>query len=80
LITEAPVHVITFTSSSTVINFAAIVGTKDLSGLLKATLVACIGPITAATARDYGLRNIIQPDDYTAAALVESIIEAVQKR
>jgi uroporphyrinogen III methyltransferase/synthase len=80
LITEAPVDVITFTSSSTVSNFAAIVGANDLSGLLKGALVACIGPITAATARDYGLRNIIQPDDYTAAALVESIIEAVQKR
>ena len=80
LITEAPVDVITFTSSSTVSNFAAIVGMKDLSGLLENTLVACIGPITAATARDHGLRKIIQPDAYTAAALVESIIEAIGKR
>lgn len=80
LITEAPVDVITFTSSSTVSNFAAIVGMKDLSSLLEGALVACIGPITAATAREYGLRKIIQPDVYTAAALVESIIEAIGKR
>ena len=80
LLTEAPVNVITFTSSSTVSNFAAIVGMKDLSSLLEGALVACIGPITAATAREHGLRNIIQPDAYTAAALVESIIDAVGKR
>ena len=80
LITEAPVDVITFTSSSTVSNFAAIVGMKDLSALLENTLVACIGPVTAATARKHGLLKIIQPDAYTAAALVESIIEAAGKR
>ncbi len=80
LITETPVNVITFTSSSTVSNLAAIVGMKDLSGLLEGALVACIGPITAATARDHGLRKIIQPDAYTAAALVESIIDALGKR
>jgi uroporphyrinogen III methyltransferase / synthase len=80
LITEAPVNVITFTSSSTISNFAALVGLKDLSGLLEGVLVACIGPITAATAREHGLRSIIQPDVYTAAALVESIIAAIGKR
>ena len=79
LITEAPIDVITFTSSSTVSNFAAIVGMKDLSNLLEGVAVACIGPVTAATAREHGIDRIIQPDQYTAPALVESLIEAVHK-
>ncbi|HJQ67776.1 MAG TPA: uroporphyrinogen-III synthase [Blastocatellia bacterium] len=79
LLTERAIDVVTFTSSSTVANFAAIVGVKELSGLLEGVLVACIGPVTAATAREHGLDHVIQPDRYTAPALVESLIEATRK-
>ena len=79
LLTEQSIDVVTFTSSSTVTNFAAIVGAKDLSSLLGGVLVACIGPVTAATAREHGLDRLIQPDRYTAPALVESLIEATGK-
>ncbi|HXG68932.1 MAG TPA: uroporphyrinogen-III synthase [Blastocatellia bacterium] len=74
LFQDGKVDVITFTSSSTVSNFAALIGRKDLSELMKNTLVACIGPVTAATAFEYGLTNIAQPEVYTAAALVETIV------
>lgn len=74
---EQIIDVITFTSSSTVSNFASLIGTKDLSGLLKKTLVACIGPVTAATASEYGLNNILQPETYTTSALVEAIIKSL---
>ena len=79
LLTEAKVNVLTFTSSSTVSNFAAIVGMKDLSGLLEGVLVACIGPVTAQTAREHGIEKIIQPDQYNAPALVESLIAATRE-
>lgn len=79
LLTEGAVDVLTFTSSSTVSNFASIVGIKDLSGLLKGVLVACIGPVTAQTAREHGIEKIIQPDQYNAPALVESLIAASRK-
>ncbi len=78
LLSEARVNVLTFTSSSTVSNFAAIVGMKNLSSLLEKVLVACIGPVTAATAREHGIDEIIQPDQYTAPALVESLIAATR--
>ncbi|HVG19425.1 MAG TPA: uroporphyrinogen-III synthase, partial [Blastocatellia bacterium] len=55
----------------------ALVGVDDLSTLLRDTLVACIGPVTAATARDYGLTNIVQPDVYNATALVEAIVKTI---
>ncbi|HXU08119.1 MAG TPA: uroporphyrinogen-III synthase, partial [Blastocatellia bacterium] len=77
LFEETRIDVITFTSSSTVSNLAALLGLTDLSDVLKSTLVACIGPITAETARKFGLTNIIQPDVYTAAELVRVIAEAI---
>jgi uroporphyrinogen III methyltransferase/synthase len=37
--------------------------------------VACIGPITADTAKKLGLRCDIMPEDYTIPALVEAIVD-----
>jgi uroporphyrinogen III methyltransferase/synthase len=77
LFEETRIDVITFTSSSTVSNLATLLGLTDLSDLLKSALVACIGPVTAETARKFGLTNIVQPDVYTAAELVRAIATAI---
>jgi uroporphyrinogen III methyltransferase / synthase len=77
LFRETSIDVVTFTSSSTVSKFAALVGMTDLSDLLGNILVACIGPITAETAASYELKNIIQPKLYNAEALVESIVMSI---
>lgn len=77
LFNQGAVDAITFTSSSTVSNFAALIGVDDLSTLLQNSLVACIGPVTAATAREHGLRNIVQPDVYNTTALVEALVKAI---
>ncbi len=45
----------TFTSSSTVRNFAALFRSGELPALLAGVAVACIGPITRATAEGLGL-------------------------
>lgn len=74
------IDAITFTSSSTVTNFAAIVGMTDLSNLLSDVIVACIGPITAQTAAEFGLATIVQPEVYNATALVEALIKALSGR
>jgi len=77
LFEEQIIDATTFTSSSTVSNFASIVGMDDLSQLLQRTLVACIGPVTAKTAAEYGLTRILQPDLYTTQALAQAIIDAL---
>jgi uroporphyrinogen III methyltransferase/synthase len=77
LFEQNSIDAITFTSSSTVSNFAALLGLKDLSGLLSNTVVACIGPITARTAARHGLRETVQPGAYNATALVDSIVESI---
>lgn len=77
LFEEESIDVITFTSPSTVSNFAELVGAKDLSQLLANTLVACIGPVTAEAAARHGVVNIIQPETYNASALVDSIVKSI---
>ena len=76
LLEKKAIDVVIFTSSSSVQNFVATIGEERVAKLLHDTIIACIGPITAATAREYNLINIIQPEIYNAAALVNTIIAA----
>jgi uroporphyrinogen III methyltransferase / synthase len=59
-----------FTSSSTVRNLVGIAGKPHAR-----TVVACIGPQTAATAREFGLRVDVQPEAATVSALVDTLAE-----
>lgn len=65
---------VTFTSSSTVHNFIALL---EGSGpeVLRHTTVGCIGPVTTETARKYGMQVAIQPSAYTVPAFVEAIVQ-----
>lgn len=72
LLEQAQVDLITFTSSSTVHNFVQAAGTDlDLSRFN----YAAIGPITAATAKEYGLAIAVLPSKWTVPDLAEAIIE-----
>jgi uroporphyrinogen III methyltransferase/synthase len=59
-----------FTSSSTVRNLVGIAGKPHAK-----TIVAAIGPQTAATAREFGLRVDVQPESATMGALVDALAE-----
>ena len=63
----------TFTSPSAVRNFAKIHGADQAADLLKNTVVATIGPVTAEAAQQLGIPVTIQPKTYTVAALVDAI-------
>ena len=75
LLVGGGVDCVTFTSSSTVHNFAQLFDTRDLRGLLAGVRVACIGEVTAQTAAEYGLRADIRPAESTAAALARAVAE-----
>ncbi len=64
------VDAITFTSSSTVRNFVALVGRDVISSNV---VVACIGPITAQTAKELGLRVDVMAAEYTIDGLVNAL-------
>ena len=76
-------NLITFTSSSTVRNFVALVGdetcgrgrplhTDPLSGIQ----FASIGPVTSFTLREFGLPVDIEAKEYTIPGLIEAIAAA----
>jgi uroporphyrinogen III methyltransferase/synthase len=72
---DGAIDVVSFTSSSTVRNFAALLGGDALAAIARdgRPLVACIGPVTAETAREVGLRVDVVPDAYTADALASAL-------
>jgi uroporphyrinogen III methyltransferase / synthase len=72
-ITRGEVNCMTFTSSSTVINFLALFSRQDILSLLKEVDIACIGPITAQTAQDNGLKVTIVAEEYTISGLVQAV-------
>ena len=55
------VDILTFTSSSTVHNFAGLVGKQRFQELAAHAVVASIGPITTATLAEYGITPQIEP-------------------
>jgi len=67
------VDCITFTSSSTALNMAELLGADLLVNMLKGVAVASIGPVTSKTCRDLGLKVDIQPDEFTLSALSDAI-------
>jgi uroporphyrinogen III methyltransferase / synthase len=77
---EGAVDAIAFTSSSTLANFADLVGPTALPVLLQGVVVGCIGPATARTAEAYGLTAIVQPQVHTVSALIDSLAEALTSR
>jgi uroporphyrinogen III methyltransferase/synthase len=67
---------ITFTSSSTVQNFVAMVGTNSLEGVK----MVSIGPVTSQTARNLGLRVDAEAQTYTIDGLVSAILQRFPTR
>jgi uroporphyrinogen III methyltransferase / synthase len=70
-IAAGTVDVVTFTSSSTVRSFLDLTGGASLDGVH----LACIGPITAQTARDAGLNVDIVAETHTIPGLVCALEE-----
>ena len=63
------VDIITFTSSSTVRNFVALTQGMDCGD----PLIACIGPVTADTARQLGMHVHVVAEEYTVDGLTEAL-------
>ncbi len=66
--------VITFTSSSTVRGFLTALHGINVSEVLRGVAIACIGPITAKTAREAGLTPQIVAEEYTMSGLTRAIV------
>jgi len=65
------IDAVTFASSSSVRNLASLLG-ADFERL-RGAVIACIGPITAATARELGLQVDVEPREQSVQALVDAL-------
>lgn len=72
---EGLIHVITFTSSSTVRNFRQIISeiTDSWQDLIVNIKVVCIGPITAQTAQELGFTVDAVANPYTIDGLIKAL-------
>jgi uroporphyrinogen III methyltransferase/synthase len=73
LLESRRIDAVTFTSSSTVRGFVALLAPSDARRLLDGVVVAAIGPITAETAAEHGLRVSVMPHEYMVPALADAI-------
>ncbi|HMC70005.1 MAG TPA: uroporphyrinogen-III synthase, partial [Mycobacteriales bacterium] len=65
---------ITFTSSSTVTNFLTVAGLDAVP-----PIVVCIGPVTAATAREAGLNVDVVAEEHTIDGLVAALASTLAR-
>lgn len=72
-LSEKTVDMITFTSSSTVRNFKALLPAERFGDLIGGVSVAAIGPITAETARENGFHVDLVAEEYTIPGLCRAI-------
>ncbi len=80
-IREKEIHLITFTSSSTVTNLLEVLrrkGVTDPVELLSDIPIASIGPITTQTAIEAGLKVAIEPEDSTLDGLLQAMVQYQQ--
>ena len=73
---DKSIHIVTFTSSSTVKNFMALIGDP---AILEGIRLASIGPVTTKTLAEFGLTPDIEASDYTIKGLFNAIVETVNK-
>jgi len=67
----AGADILTFTSSSTVNGFVANI--PDVRAAIAGKTIACIGPITAATAREAGMQVDVIADTFTVDGLIGAL-------
>ena len=75
MLLDRRIDAVTFTSASTVKNFARIFGEEQAADLLNSTVVASIGPVTAEAAQQLGIQTTVMPARYTTEDLVDALVD-----
>jgi uroporphyrinogen III methyltransferase / synthase len=75
MLLERRIDVVTFTSASAVRNFVKVLGAEPAADLVRTTVVASIGPVTAEAATQCNIQTTVMPSTYTIPALVDAIVD-----
>jgi uroporphyrinogen-III synthase len=80
MLLERRIEVVTFTSASAVRNFVRLLGAEPAADLLRTTIVASIGPVTAEAAAQCDIHTTVMPAIYTVPALVDAIVSYFEQQ
>jgi uroporphyrinogen III methyltransferase / synthase len=75
---SSSIDMITFTSSSTVTNFKALIPEERFATLMKNVTIASIGPITSETASTLGFHVDVTAEEFTIPGLVAAIVKFME--
>jgi uroporphyrinogen-III synthase len=75
LLLDRQIDAVTFASASAVRNFVSMIGEDQAADLLKSTVVASIGPVTAEAAQQLAIQTTVMPARYTMPDLVDALVE-----
>jgi uroporphyrinogen III methyltransferase/synthase len=75
MLLDRQIDAVTFTSASTVRNFVKMLGEEPAADLLRTTVVASIGPVTAEAAQQLNIETTVMPATYTIPALVDALVD-----
>jgi uroporphyrinogen III methyltransferase/synthase len=76
MLKEGAIHAVTFTSSSTIVHLLRALerlGAPDPATLLEAARIVCIGPVTARTAEEHGLKVAATAERSTMEGLTDAL-------
>ena len=76
---DGAIDAVTFASATAVGQFAAAIGRDAFADLLQKTVVAAIGPVTAAAAEELGIKPQVVPESYTVEGMVKALVEYFAK-
>jgi uroporphyrinogen III methyltransferase/synthase len=79
MLLERSIDVVTFTSPSAVRSFVSTVGAEPAADLLRPTVVAAIGPVTAEAAAQFGIPTTVMPEEYNIQALADAIVRYFER-
>jgi uroporphyrinogen III methyltransferase/synthase len=80
MLLDRRLDVVTFTSPSAVRSFVTALGAEPAADLLRTTLVAAIGPVTADAAARHNIESAIVPALHTVPGLVNAIVDFFEAR
>lgn len=75
MLLDGKIDAVTFTSASTVRQFVELLGRDPAIDLLRTTVVAAIGPVTAEAASQLGVPVQVVPQRYDVGSLVDALVD-----
>ena len=73
MLLDGQIDAVTFTSPVAVQRFASVVGDEQVADLLSTTVVATIGPVTAAAAEALGIKATVIAETFSVQGLVDAL-------